>query len=179
MVKRYTCIPSLTLLSCYIILAILGLVIPFQREMNAINIQCDLRLFGNAPNSNAPKKGKEEILKTLRVQKHIWTYNKLEMKQQNNHVDDIHLYVLPKFQTKKNQKKLLLSYVPHFDFCCVFVAKGSRAKNCLSQFFAASRPPYEPFQRIQVPPAESGWLDPKWVDVFPGYKHGGYSSQPC
>ena len=37
-------------------LVTLGLVIPFEREMNAINIQCDLRLFGNASNSNAPKK---------------------------------------------------------------------------------------------------------------------------
>ena len=55
---------------------------------------------------------------------------------------------------------------------CVSLQRLQEAKNCLSQFLAAPRPPYEPFQRIQVPPAESGWVDPKWVDVFPGYKPG-------
>ena len=48
------------------------------------------------------------------------------MKQQNNHVDDNHLYVLPKFQTKN--QKLLLSYVPHFIFVVCFIATFARGK---------------------------------------------------
>ena len=76
----------------------------------------------------------------------------------------------------KNSKQKIKNYYYLMCRTSIFVAsflqKFQGQKKCLSQFFAAPRPPYEPFQRIQVPPAESGLVDPKWVDVFPGYKHG-------
>ena len=131
-------------------------MIPFQREMNAINIQCDSRLFDNAPNSNAQKKREPrnpEDTACLKIH--------LNLKQIGNETI-IMLMIIICMCYKKSKPKIkqkLICYLRTSIFVCVFSCKSLQgAKNCLSQFRAAPRPPYEPFQRIQVPPAESGWL---------------------
>ena len=86
MVKKYTCIPSLTLLSCYIILVTLGLVIPFERnECNQHPMWFETiwqRTKFKRTEKREPR-NREVCLKAYLNIQH------LEMKQQNNHVDDL------------------------------------------------------------------------------------------